>query len=195
MRFLIAFCVLWCASALIRISLERHVRGTTHLLSSNAPVGDVWNTVGEYYGNVSIGTPPQQFKVQFDTGSSDLWVPSVTCTNCTGHHHKYNSSQSSTYHANGANFSITYGDGDNVKGILSQETVGLGTQKVANYTFAQCSQVNLNGYATNPIDGIMGLAFIALANSKHLPWIFYAMQQEGVMEFAFFFNIKSTKIR
>lgn len=62
----------------------------------------------QYYGEIGLGTPPQKFTVIFDTGSSNLWVPSskfylsIACY----FHSKYKASQSSSYSVNGKPFSI-----------------------------------------------------------------------------------------
>ncbi|NXC91452.1 PEPE protein, partial [Cercotrichas coryphoeus] len=77
----------------------------------------------EYYGTISIGTPPQDFTVVFDTGSSDLWVPSVSCTSLACQTHQvFDPSQSSTYKSTGLSVSIHYGTGE-MEGIVGSDTV------------------------------------------------------------------------
>jgi Eukaryotic aspartyl protease len=66
---------------------------------------------GQYYGYVSIGTPPKSFRVVIDTTSSNLWVPSVGCSHCGnffGDKFKYNRDYSSTYQEDGTDFKILY---------------------------------------------------------------------------------------
>jgi Eukaryotic aspartyl protease len=78
----------------------------------------------QYYGTVSIGTPPQSFQVIFDTGSSNLWVPHVGCTHCGnpffGSKSKFDHTASSSYQEDGADFEIMYGSGS-VSGYFSSD--------------------------------------------------------------------------
>ncbi|XP_004625450.1 renin [Octodon degus] len=114
----------------------------------------------QYYGEIGIGTPPQTFKVIFDTGSANLWVPSTKCsplyTACE-FHSLYDSSESSSYMEDGTEFAIRYGSGK-VKGFLSQDTVTVGGITVTQ-TFGEVTELPLLPFVLAKFDGVLGMGF------------------------------------
>ncbi|KAI1315952.1 hypothetical protein EDD11_010590 [Mortierella claussenii] len=112
----------------------------------------------EYYGSVSVGSPAQAVKLDFDTGSSDIWFPSSTCTTsaCKAHS-RFNSAKSSTYRKDGRSWKISYGDGSNASGILGSDIVSVGGVSVRQ-TIGLATQES-SQFGSSPADGLFGLGF------------------------------------
>ncbi|XP_056285220.1 pepsin A-like isoform X2 [Pseudoliparis swirei] len=132
-----------------------------------------------YYGFISIGTPPQTFKVIFDSGSSNLWVPSVYCNSpACNNHDKFNPGTSSTYRHNGGPLSINYGTGS-MTGFLGYDTVMVGGFAVTNQIFGM-SQSEAPFMQYMQADGILGLAYPRLSASGATP-VFDNMMTEDLI--------------
>jgi len=135
----------------------------------------------QYFGTISIGTPPQDVRVVYDTGSSNLWASDIKPGLFSSHKH-YDHTKSSTYVANGTIFNIRYGSGP-VSGFYSKDTIAIGDVSIPGYTFAEVNNTKGLGpaFAVGHFDGICGMGWDdisvdhvetplrALVNSGKLP--------------------------
>uniref|UniRef100_G3N7P1 pepsin A n=1 Tax=Gasterosteus aculeatus aculeatus TaxID=481459 RepID=G3N7P1_GASAC len=121
-----------------------------------------------YYGEIGIGSPPQIFKVLFDTGSADLWIPSVSCTSSACEtHSQYNSSASSTFQASANTFHISYYSGF-TSGSTGYELIKISNLYVDHQIFG-FTDTEAGFLEFQPWDGILGLAFPGLSNEGGTP--------------------------
>ena len=127
-----------------------------------------------------LSTPPQLFKVIFDTGSSNLWVASKNCTISCGLHARYDSSKSSTFQPNGTVFNIDYASGP-VSGFVEKDLVSVGGLQ-ALVQFAEVTDASGLGLAflIGQFDGILGLAFPSISEDSMKP-VFQAFVDQGIL--------------
>jgi len=141
------------------MNLERSVNvGYTEGSPTSITISDYQDA--QYFGEISVGSPPQSVEVIYDTGSSNLWVPDVKKGIAGLFHHIYTHDKSSTYQANGTTFNIQYGSGP-VSGFYSKDTMTLGGIEVPDYTFAEVNNTKGLGlaYTIGKFDGICGMGW------------------------------------
>ncbi|KAL6990754.1 Aspartic endopeptidase [Sarracenia purpurea var. burkii] len=145
----------------------------------------------QYFGEVGIGTPPQKFTVIFDTGSSNLWLPSSKCyfsVPCF-FHAKYKSSQSSTYKKNGKPAEIHYGTGA-ISGFFSVDNVKVGDLVVKDQEFIEATREPSVTFLVAKFDGILGLGFHEISVGGAVP-VWENMVKQGLIKepvFSFWLN-------
>ena len=135
----------------------------------------------EWTGSASIGSNNQPFTIDFDTGSSDLWVPNARkCNGCEGHK-TYDASKSKTSKSQKGSFSIQYGDNSTVSGPIFKDTgeylhllegyqgkadnlltVSVAGVKVTSQTFSAVTELS-SAFQSDPLDGILGMAYQSIS--------------------------------
>ncbi|KAI8882875.1 acid protease [Backusella circina FSU 941] len=141
----------------------------------------------EYLIQIGIGTPPQNFTVSLDTGSSDLWVPSVNCPSSQCPLSRFDSSKSTTFNEteidkNG--FEINYGIGS-AHGSYGRDNVHLGAITIKNQLFGLATTtselilMDIQDHSKLTSNGILGLGYPALTSGKNKydPFVFQLAAQ------------------
>jgi len=157
----------------------------------NVPLTNYMNA--QYYIEISLGTPPQKFKVIPDTGSSNLWVPSVRCTSIACFlHTKFDSSASSTYEKNGSSFEIKYGSGS-MEGFVSRDRMGVADLTIEGQLFAEAVKEPGLAFAFGKFDGILGLAYDSISVNRIPPPFYEMISQKLINEPVFSFRLGASE--
>lgn len=147
--------------------------------------------VTEYYGKIAVGSPPQIFDVVFDTGSGNIVLPTVKCSEvaCV-RHRRYRSETSKTSvqlayeddtvlaagdDTNRDTTSITYGTGS-LTGEYVRDGVcfgyGIGKSEVCTSAdFLGVLQESKSPFLELPFDGIFGLGLRALSAGPNFNFV------------------------
>ncbi|KAG1820146.1 endopeptidase [Suillus subaureus] len=112
----------------------------------------------QYFTEILIGTPPQSFKVILDTGLAS----------------------SSSYKANGSEFSIQYGTGS-MEGYVSSDVLTIGDLTIRSQDFAEATKEPGLTFAFGKFDGILGLAYDTIS-VNHITPPFYNMINQGLID-------------
>ncbi|XP_077566111.1 nothepsin [Stigmatopora nigra] len=147
----------------------------------------------QYFGEISLGSPAQNFSVVFDTGSADLWVPSSYCVSqACAVHKRFRAFESSSYLHDGRTFGIHYGSG-HLLGVMARDALKVGNVRVLNQEFGEAVYEPGSTFVVARFDGVLGMAYPPLAEILGNP-VFDSMMAQNSLDqpvFSFFLSRKS----
>jgi aspergillopepsin I len=144
----------------LRAAVTR-IRNGMYKRSTGSAETNPENNDVEYLTPVSIGTPAQVLHLDFDTGSSDLWVfSSETAKSDVDGQTLYNPNKSSTAQPlQGYTWQISYGDGSSSSGDVYTDTVSVGGLSISAQAVEVAKKVSSEFTSDANNDGLLGLAF------------------------------------
>ncbi|CAL8093718.1 unnamed protein product [Calicophoron daubneyi] len=136
---------------------------------------------GFHYAEIGIGTPPQKFKVFFDTWDQNTWITSTKCpaekyAMCRNHA-RYDAKISTT--SNETTEEISYvKSGITVTGTITEDKVTLGNQ-IVSHPFGEANATNSETLATAVFDGSFGMGCASTGTGR--PTILQSLVKSGVI--------------
>lgn len=146
------------------VSAATNATAGTGVVTATPEQGDV-----EYLSPISIGG--QTMNMDFDSGSSDLWVfnTQLATASQTGHTNFDPAKSTSFALMQGASFSISYGDGSGAAGNVGTDTVDIGGATVTKQAIELATAVSTSFVQDTQSNGLVGLAFSKLNTVKPTP--------------------------
>ncbi|RPD67480.1 acid protease [Lentinus tigrinus ALCF2SS1-7] len=138
---------------------SKHDKDTDH----EVPAESIQNGL-EYVVPVKIGTPGVTLNLDFDTGSSDLWVWSSELAHASRYkgHNVYDPKKSSTAKKASGSWNISYGDGSSASGNVYNETVTVGDIAIPGQAVELAEELSPSFLQDGGNDGLLGLAWPAI---------------------------------
>ncbi|PPQ62926.1 hypothetical protein CVT24_006166 [Panaeolus cyanescens] len=124
----------------------------------------------QWFGNITVGTPPQEITVVFDTGSSTLEFASTLCGAACSNQVQFDSSKSSTFVDLGRTSSITFATGVGVDPVVganyrltlrsARDTVSIGGLTATGVSLFLITDQTPK-FNIDPFSGILGMGSTA----------------------------------
>jgi len=162
----------------------------------------------EYFGNISVGSPPQFFQVVFDTGSGNLIIPGADCSSVAcKKHEQWDHSKSTTAKmitCDGGSevkdgeptdqITITFGTGE-ITGNCMEDNICIGSACTVGHLIV-ATEESAQPFSSFSFDGILGLALTDMAQDPSFSLMDRSIK-EGVLHqglFSVFFSNSDSEV-
>ncbi|KAF9220103.1 acid protease [Gyrodon lividus] len=166
------------------------VKGARKRHSSGLSLDPLPDAFNRWFGTISIGTPPRNFAVLFDTGASDTILPGVLCDDTCHGHVLYDPEASLTSIELGRPFSTHFGGSEGAFGYQYIDNVTVAGLTATRQTLGAAVHYSQGlQIGRFPADGLLGMAFQSISTFGQSPFFQTLVTEGQTDEPVFAFNL------